>query len=87
MKYYSEITKKIYDSEKDLKKAEFEIQKQNEEKEKLRSQRAERAKEVEAAYKKANELLDAFVNDYGSFHMTFADTDKSPFHNLFNMFF
>ena len=87
MKFYSEITKKIYDSEKDLKKAEFEIQKQNEEKEKLRSQRAERAKEVEAAYKKANELLDAFVNDYGSFHMTLADTEKSPFHSLFDMFF
>lgn len=75
MKFYSEVTKKIYDSEKELIEAEKAL---NESKDK----RASRAKEVEDAFKvardaqkKANQLLSAFVKDYGSFKTTIKDED------------
>ena len=71
MKYYSEITRKTYDSAEACEKAEAEVE-------------AARAKEVEDAYqsyldaqKVANEknkeykkLLDAFLKDYGYYHST-----------------
>ena len=51
--------------------------KEQEAKKKLQEERAARAKEVEEAYKaareasvKANALMDKFIADYGSFHMT-----------------
>lgn len=62
-------------------------------KEALVAARKERANEVEEAYKailaaqKAyREKLDAFVKDYGSFHMTIKTGDGNPF-DLFNSFF
>ena len=48
MKYYSEITKKLYDSKDELVKAEVEATK-------AKSDRAEKAKEVTELIKKANE--------------------------------
>ena len=92
MKYYSELTKKLYDSKEELVKAEVEVTK-------AKSERAERAKEVEnalkearEAQKKANELLSQFVKDFGSFKTTFKDEDvkgniESSFWNLFDRFF
>lgn len=75
MKYYSDITKKLYNSKDELVKAEVEVTK-------AKSERAERAKEVEnalkearEAQKKANELLSQFVKDFGSFKTTFKDED------------
>lgn len=75
MKYYSELTKKLYDSKEELVKAEVEMTK-------AKSERAERAKEVEnalkearEAQKKANDLLSQFVKDFGSFKTTFKDED------------
>ena len=70
MKFYSDVTKKLYETQEDLIKAEKEIKdKEND--------RAKRAKEVEAAIsaaesaqKKANKLLNDFLKDYGSFHAT-----------------
>lgn len=85
MKFYSEITKKLYDTSKELKEAEAEFREKEEEKERMKSQRAERAKEVEDAYKKANDLLEAFIKDYGSFHKTY--TEDSPFKSIFDLFF
>jgi regulator of protease activity HflC (stomatin/prohibitin superfamily) len=61
--------------------------KEQEAKKKLQEERAARAKEVEEAYKiareanrKAGELMNKFVADYGSFHMTLKDT--SPTNNI-----
>ena len=70
MKFYSDVTKKLYETQEDLIKAEKEIKDKE-------SNRAKRAKEVEtaisaaeAAQKKANKLLNDFLKDYGSFHAT-----------------
>ena len=41
----------------------------------LKETRAARAKEVEDAFNKANELLNKFVEDYGSFHYTYNHCD------------
>lgn len=92
MKFYSEQTKKLYDSEDDLRKAEeklVELQKKEDEK---KQARANRAKEVEDAFKtasdayaRANTLLKKFTDDYGSFHMTLKDGFTLP--SLFDIFF
>ena len=90
MKFFSEVTKKLYDSEKDLAMAEAEVkaaevQKLEAEKAKKMA-RATRAKEVEKALKEANEaqakaikMLKEFTNDYGYFHMSYStdDADKA----------
>lgn len=59
----------------------------------LKATREARAKEVEAAFqeankaqKKANELLNAFVKDYGSFHTTLKDSPVSIWDAFFNLF-
>ena len=89
MKYYSELTKQLYDTKEDLTKAEVEMTKS-------KSERAERAKEVTEALKvateatkKANDLLKQFINDYGSFKTTFKEEDcdlRDPFWTLFDKF-
>ena len=96
MKYYSEDLKRLFDSEDELTKAEAkakEVALAKETKEKqLREERASRAKEVEEALKaardaekKANKLMNDFVNDYGSFHTTIKDT-FDPFDWFWNKF-
>lgn len=88
MKYYSEILRKFYPTENECAKAEAEYsaaQKAKEAREaKLAADRKIRAKEVEDAFKrfiearkKYDKLLEKFVNDYGSFHMTYSDTNTS----------
>ena len=85
MKYYSELTKKVYDTPELLEEAEKVVLEANKEKEKKLAERAERAKAVEAAFEKAqkakqeaNDLLADFCNDYGSFHTTIKSADKKP---------
>ena len=89
MKFYSEITKTLYNTESELIKAEArikeaEVKKAEAEKAK-KVARATKAKEVEAALKAANEaqakaikLLKDFTNEYGYFHTsyTFDDVKK-----------
>lgn len=75
--YYSDVTKKYYESEDALVAAETEVikaQKAAEEKNKVRK---ERAQEVETAYKvvvdaqkKYLDLRNKFIKDYGSYHTT-----------------
>ena len=89
MKFYSELTKKLYDTQEDLQKAEIEVTKS-------KADRAERAKEVEKALreaneasKKANKLLQEFVRDYGSFKTTIKDSNadaNSLFWDVFDKF-
>ena len=87
MKYVSEITNLIYDSAEDCQAAEKEYldkqAKATAEKEKKANERAKRAKEVEKAYeavvnanKEYKKILDSFIADYGSFHMTYTDSNN-----------
>ena len=100
MKYYSEVLRKTYDSEKECLEAEEKynekLQAEEKKKKELTEKRKERAKEVEDAYKavqeaqkKYTELRNQFVRDYGSFHMTFTSKDSdwdSLFDELFKIF-
>lgn len=97
MYIYSEKTKKKYDTVDACVEAEKEFDEQLErarlEKEKLASERATRAKEVEDAYQKIvdarkeyDAVLDKFVADYGSFHFTVHNGDMNPF-SLLDWFF
>lgn len=92
MKYYSDETKKLYDTEEALKAAEKAVVEARKEKEKLKEQRSARAKEVEDAFKaveqaqaRAYELLNAFTKDYGSFHMSWSDSVKKPYFPFFDI--
>ena len=85
MKYYSEITRDLYDSKDELVKAEVEATK-------AKNERADKAKEVtelikaaNEAQKKANDALKAFIKEYGSFKTTIKDSDV-PMPNVWNLF-
>lgn len=78
-RFYSDITKKLYDSMEELDEAEATEQKRREEAEAKQKKRADerksRAKELEdlqKAYSRArkayNDALHQFCKDYGSFH-------------------
>ena len=94
MKYFSEITNSVYDTEQELIEAEELVEKEEEKKKIAKAERAEREKEIEEAIrdaaeaqKKVNELIDAFVADYGSYHSTIKDTNFKPFTSPFFDFF
>lgn len=96
MKYYSELTKEVYDTPELLEEAEKVVLEANKEKERKLTERAERAKAVEKAFaearearKKADELLSEFCKDYGSFHTTIKEpTDAFGwFDDWFNSYF
>lgn len=95
MRYFSDVTKKIYETEDALIKAETEVieaRKAKEEKEKkLKNERAARAKVVEEAIENAkkaqsdaNMLLKDFIKDYGSYHSSVTKTE--PTLSLFDFF-
>lgn len=93
MKYYSEKTKKLYDSEEDLEKSEASYAAKELELAKTKEARASRAKEVEDAYKAYTEagdkymkLRNQFVKDYGSYHATYNSVWVNP-KSLFDIFF
>lgn len=93
MKYFSEITKKVYDSTEELETAEKEVLDEQKAQEEKLAKRAERAKEVEAAYAKAaeekeqaDELLNEFLKDYNSFHMSIRSPIKGIFDDIFTLF-
>lgn len=96
MKFYSELTKKFYDSADACNTAEKEFNAAVAEKEKrekeLKANRKARADEVSNAYKAVqaaeknfHKLRDQFIKDYGSFHMTFTNTDEDE--DVFSSFF
>lgn len=87
MKYYSQVTKQLYDSTAELVKAERAVEQKRIAAEKAekakREERASRAKEVENALKAANEmqvkaaqLLQNFTKDYGYFHMSYTSDEN-----------
>ena len=83
MKFYSETTKQLYDTEAALVKAEEAVAAKEAEKKAQNAEKAKAAKEIENAYKVVieaqkhyDELKNAFIDKYGSFHMTY--TEKKP---------
>lgn len=98
MKYYSDVTKKIYDSAEACSEAEakaIEAKKAADEAEaKRKAERKVRADAVDAAYKAAVEanknyraLLKDFVKDYGSYHVSYnGDGVDDIFEAFFNSF-
>jgi hypothetical protein len=97
MKILSEKTNKYYATVDECLAAEKAFDeaaaKKKAEEEKLNATRKERANEVENAYKasiEANkhyrELLDAFIKDYGSFHMTVHTGNLNPFDSFSHFF-
>lgn len=96
MKFYSELLNKLFDSQEDCAKAEeahkAQVAKAEAEKKAKSEKRAARAKEVEEFYKAAieakkayNEKLNAFIKDYGNFHMSVAEPINIS--SLFDLFF
>lgn len=82
MKYYSDLTKQLYESEEELKKAEKKqnelalAKKQKDEERKNDYQKVKDAyAEAEKKYKEADKMLLEFFKKYGSIHGT-ADEDK-----------
>lgn len=97
MKFYSEQLSKLFDTQAELETAEEKAnaakRAEEEKKAKLKANRETRAKEVEDAFKtaaeaqkKANELLNAFLKDYGSYHTTLKDVPVSIWDAFFNLF-
>lgn len=83
MKYYSEKLKKVFDDVKSLDKAEKEFDEKQAIELKKKEERASRAKEVEDAWKKYQELLKAFIKDYGSYHQSVVERPV----DLFDLWF
>jgi len=90
MRIYSEITGKEYKTVEECQKAEEEVAVQKAAEaakaDKLKKERKARAEEVDAAYKNYMQLLNAFVKDYGSYHLSFRSDDGS-FTDLFKYAF
>lgn len=97
MKFYSEQLSKLFDTQAELETAEEKAnaakRAEEEKKAKLKANRETRAKEVEDAFKtaaeaqkKANELLNAFLKDYGSYHTTLKGAPVSIWDAFFNLF-
>lgn len=97
MKYYSTELNELFDSEEALVKAEkAEVEKKEKAEAELKAKkadRAKRAKEVEKAFKdamkaqqQADELLNSFIKDYGSFHATFDSDDFYGNNLMFSLF-
>lgn len=98
MKYFSEVLKKNFDTEKACLDAEAaykeKLEAEERRKQELAETRKQRAKEVEDAYKgilEAKEtyrkLRNKFIEDYGSYHATFRTKDDFSIDDLFKLFF
>lgn len=89
MKYYSEVTKKLYENIEDLKQAEAEITT----KANVRKQDAEKVEKAYNAYidarKEYEKTLTEFCNKHGAYHKTYTNKDasnvKNEFENLRNL--
>ena len=92
MKYYSDITKKLYDTTEELEKAEKEIVDKNSAR-KADAEKVDKAyKEFAEARKNYNNELYAFCKKHGAYHKTIKDEDinseTSPWDifSFFNIF-
>ena len=93
MKYYSDLTHKLYETAEALEAEELKIKQAEEAKRKAKEEaerkateaktnRATAAKEVEEAYKVYMTKLNDFCEKYGAFHMTFKGDDIGSFFRM-----
>ena len=82
MQYYSEKTKRLYNTIKELESAESEYDKKQKEIELAKKERSEAAKKVEELRELAHNAADAyqqelskFCDKYGSYHTTIVNPD------------
>lgn len=96
MKYYSDVTRKIYDTPEALEQAELAVHEaENREKirkERLANERKERAaqveearKELSAAQHKYKEALESFCKDYGTYHTSVSASEIPSLFDLFDI--
>ena len=81
MKYYSDMTNKLYDSVEALEAEELKIKQMEEAKRKAKEE-AER-KAAEEAHKVYMMKLNDFCEKYGAFHMTLKGDDIGSFFRMF----
>lgn len=102
MKYFSDVTNKVYNTVEELNNEETKIIEARKAQEvavaEKKAKREARAKEVEEAIKvaleaqkAANDKLQDFCKDYGTFHTSFKNADtilglNDPFRNFFKTF-
>ena len=97
MKYFSNITKRFYETEQDCIDAEVEVQKAQEavqaERQKKIETRKQRADEVEAARrdylearKTYNEVLTKFCRDYGAYHCSIKEPSPETISDYLDTF-
>jgi uncharacterized protein YlxW (UPF0749 family) len=95
VQYVSDKTHKVYASEEECKtdeaKYDAALKEQQEKVQKLKDERAQRAKEVDDAYKAIvtaqnhyDEVLNRFLKDYGSYHTTISTYRPKTIEELFN---
>lgn len=79
MKIYSEITGKEYKTVEECQEDEQKVAEQKAleaaKADKLKKERKQRAEEVDEAYKHYMELLNAFLKDYKTYHVSFRSDD------------
>lgn len=96
MRYYSDVTKQIYESEKELNQAEFKAAQAKEEakkaKEKESAERKKAAAEVQEAYAKArvanahaSKVLADFCDKYGSYHFSVDGSEDPELNDLVSL--
>lgn len=86
MRYYSDKTKKLFNTEEELVKAEKEFDEKHALELKAKEEKTAKAKEVEEAYKKYLDLRSNFIKEYGSYHQTLTEKDlPNSFFDLINL--
>ena len=90
MKFYSEITKKLYDDKDSLIKAEVAATKAKSDREVKAKEVTELIKAANEATKKANKALSEFIKEYGSFKKKNknddVDVNLNSFWDIFDKF-
>ena len=76
MKFYSEITKKMYDTVKDLEKAEKETKDKNDERKAAAAAVDKAYNDLVAAREKYSKVLNDFCSKYGAYHRSIKSTDS-----------
>lgn len=98
MKYYSDVTKKLYDSEQACAEAEALVLKKKQEEEaaaaKKSQERKARAEAIDASYEKLmaaqkeySQLVSDFVKDYGSYHKTYSKIGDDALDSIWSFLF
>lgn len=78
MKYYSEVTRKMYDTVKDLEKAEKEIRDKNVERKTAAAAVEKAYNELVEARERYSKVLNDFCSEYGAYHQSIKSTDFDP---------